>query len=93
MEVTVEDKLIHTNINPKLGVQKWISGYEINEFYVVLSLCAYKTALRGCLDHALAGSLPARQRSQPQATKMECRGIVPGKAALPGDTTNQTLDL
>jgi hypothetical protein len=31
MEVTVEDKLIHTNINPKLGVQKWISGYEINK--------------------------------------------------------------
>ena len=93
MKVTVEDKLMHTNtnINPKLGAQKWISGYEINEFYVVL--CAYKTALRGCLDHALAGSLPARQRSQPQATKIECRGIVPGKAALPGDTTNQALDL
>jgi hypothetical protein len=65
----VEDKLIHTNINPKLGVQKWISGYEINEFYVVLSLCAYKTALRGCLDQAACqpgnDSAPGDQNGMP----------------------------
>lgn len=31
MEVIVEDKLRHKKINRKLGVQKWISGYDINE--------------------------------------------------------------
>ncbi|KAL6637620.1 hypothetical protein ACP70R_025192 [Stipagrostis hirtigluma subsp. patula] len=48
---------------------------------------------RGCLDRTLAGSSPARQRSQPQALEIGRLGTLPGQAASARVPTKGTHNL